>query len=89
MSSDKNSANNSDNINIDNALDNLYRYIDNLKQNPNHNKQKVEEYGRNILYLINKYPFMIKAWSDDPRGVEYVKQEALRRIAAIKAKGTT
>jgi hypothetical protein len=70
-------------INFDNALANLYLYIENLKRNPNHNKQKTEEYGRYLLSLVRRFPFVIKAWSDDPRGVEYVKQEALRRIAAI------
>jgi hypothetical protein len=72
-----------DDINFDNAVDNLYRYIDNLKADSRYNKALVEQYGRRLLYLINKHPFMIKAWSDDPRGIEYVRQEALRRIAVI------
>lgn len=78
-----------DNIEYGNAVSNSYRFIDNLRQNPLNTKEMVDGYRDRVLYLVNKHPFMWKAWSDMPEGVEYVRQEALRRIALIKSKGTT
>ena len=72
-------------IELSNEVDNFYRYIDNLRLNPAFSKEMVDKFRDRVLYLFNKHPFAWQVFSDNPKGAELTRKEALRRIDAIAA----
>ena len=76
-------------IEFSDGLDNLARYVENLKRNPSNKKEDVEEWSRTMHQCIVSHPYVIKMWSDYPEGKEYVLRETARRIALLKSKGVT
>jgi hypothetical protein len=84
MSSNNNdSSTNDDNDDNNHAVDNFFRFIENLKQNPRNESADITEYERRWRRcMISQPTIFVKAFGDEG-SFELARQEALKRYGEI------